>query len=48
MFDYNEFLIVETNQYDGSSHKILVLIAYEQKPPLNVHSDVSSVARDLQ
>ena len=28
-------------------HKISVLIAYAQKPPINTRADVSSVARDL-
>ena len=29
----------------GPAHKILVLIAYAQKPPLNIHNLVSSRVR---
>ena len=31
----------------GQAHKILVRIAYSQKPSLNTHVDVSSLARGL-
>ena len=41
------FLLVNILDSKGARLEILVLMAYAQNPPLNVHNDVSSVVRSL-